>query len=151
MAKRLSFNPLTDTLTDADGKPFRLEPPKPAPEVPAHDFDPGHATYIAPPEDGSAIELEVDPNSERLQLMEPWAAWDHKDFVDMPVVIKTQGQDHDRSHFARRTVAALSRPSGQVQRQHVHGRDQCVQSARPGPAINVLTGEKGAGDRQDCP
>ena len=55
LAGRLSFNPLTDTLIGADGKPFRFEPPKPAPEVPAHGFDRGHATYIAPPEDGSGI------------------------------------------------------------------------------------------------
>ena len=43
LAGRLSFNPLTDTLIGADGKPFRLEPPKPAPEVPAQDFDRGDA------------------------------------------------------------------------------------------------------------
>src|SRR5579883_1209625 len=92
LAGRLSFNPLTDTLTGADGKPFRLEPPKPAPEVPAHGFDAGLATYIAPPADGSAVRLEVAPDSERLQLMEPWPAWDGKDFVDCPVLIKTQGK-----------------------------------------------------------
>jgi len=44
--------------------------------VPARDFDRGQATYIAPPEDGSGIQLQVDPKSERLQLMEPWSAWD---------------------------------------------------------------------------
>jgi aconitate hydratase len=76
LAKRLSFNPLTDTLTDAEGKAFRLDPPKPAPEVPARDFDRGQATYVAPPEDGGSIQLQVDPKSERLQLMEPWSAWD---------------------------------------------------------------------------
>jgi len=92
LAKRLSFNPLTDTLTGVDGKAFRLDPPKPAPEVPAKDFDSGHATYIAPTEGGSSIKLEVDPRSERLQLMEPWSAWDGKDFVDMPVLIKTKGK-----------------------------------------------------------
>ena len=89
---RLSFNPLSDTLTGSDGKPFRFDPPKPAPEVPAHDFDHGHATYIAPPEDGSGIEIKVDPNSERLQVMQPWPAWDGKDFLDMPVLIKTKGK-----------------------------------------------------------
>jgi aconitate hydratase len=89
---RLSFNPLTDTLTDGEGKPFRFEPPKPAPEVPAGNFDHGHATYIAPPEDGSGIEIKVDPNSERLQVMHPWPAWDGKDFLDMPVLIKTKGK-----------------------------------------------------------
>ena len=47
LAGRLSFNPLTDTLTDGDGKPFRLDPPKPAPDVPPNDFERGHASYIA--------------------------------------------------------------------------------------------------------
>src|SRR5919201_2164759 len=55
LAKRLSFNPLTDKLTDSEGNPFRLESPKPEPEVPAHGFDAGLATYIAPPEDSSGV------------------------------------------------------------------------------------------------
>ncbi len=94
LAGRLSFNPLTDTLTGADGKPFKLRPPNPAPEVPAKPFARGRASiaYVAPPEDGSAITLKVDPRSERLQLMEPWPAWDGKDFLDMPVLIKTKGK-----------------------------------------------------------
>jgi aconitate hydratase len=89
---KLSFNPLTDTLTGSDGKPFKLEPPKPAPEVPANNFDRGHSAYVAPPEDGSSIELAVAPNSERIQLMEPWPAWDGEDFRDMPVLMKTKGK-----------------------------------------------------------
>ena len=89
---RLSFNPLADTLEDASGKPFRFTPPKSAPDVPAKDFDRGQSTYLAPPEDGSGIELRVDPQSQRLQLMQPWPAWDGKDFLDMPVVIKTRGK-----------------------------------------------------------
>jgi aconitate hydratase len=92
LAGRLSFNPLTDTLTGADGKPFRLRPPAPAPEVPSRPFDPGRITYVAPPADGSRVELKVDPRSERLQLMEPWPAWDGKDFVDMPILLKTKGK-----------------------------------------------------------
>ena len=92
LAGRLSFNPLTDTLAGADGKPFKLEPPKPAPEVPAQYFARGRSAYIAPPEDGSNIALKVDPNSERLQLLEPWPAWDGKDFLDMPVLMKTKGK-----------------------------------------------------------
>ena len=92
IAGRLSFNPVTDTLTGADGKPFKLSPPKPAPEVPARNFDRGQATYIAPPADGSKVELAVSPTSERIQLMQPWPAWDGKDFLDMPVVIKTRGK-----------------------------------------------------------
>ena len=48
LAGKLSFNPLSDTLTGADGRQFTLAPPKPAPEVPARDFDPGRDLYIGP-------------------------------------------------------------------------------------------------------
>lgn len=92
IAGRLSFNPLTDTLTGADGKPFKLTPPQPAPEVPPRDFERGQSAYVAPPADGSQIELRVNPASERIQLMQPWPAWDGKDFSGMPVLLKTQGK-----------------------------------------------------------
>ncbi len=92
LAGRLSFNPLTDTLIGADGKPFTLEPPKVAPEVPPQGFAHGQSNYVAPPEDGSAIELKVDPSSPRIQLLEPWPAWDGKDFLDMPVLLKAKGK-----------------------------------------------------------
>ena len=92
LAGRLGFNPLTDTLTGADGEALRLEPPKPAPEVPESDFDRGQSAYFPPPEDGSDVEVLVDPNSERLQLMEPWPAWDGRDFLDMPIAIKVKGK-----------------------------------------------------------
>ncbi len=142
LAKRLSFNPLTDPLTDAEGKPFRLDPPKPAPEVPARDFDRGQATYVAPPEDGSSIQLQVDPKSERLQLMEPWSAWDGRDFVDMPVLIKTKGK----------TTTDHISPAGPWLRYRGHldkFSDNMFMGAtnafngEAGTGINVLTGEKG--------
>ena len=142
LAKRLSFNPLTDTLTGVDGKAFRLDPPKPAPEVPAKDFDSGHATYIAPTEGGSSIKLEVDPRSERLQLMEPWSAWDGKDFVDMPVLIKTKGK----------TTTDHISPAGPWLRYRGHldkFSDNMFMGAtnafngEVGTGINVLTGQPG--------
>ena len=142
LAKRLSFNPLTDTLTGVDGKAFRLDPPKPAPEVPAKDFDSGHATYIAPTEGGSSIKLEVDPRSERLQLMEPWSAWDGKDFVDMPVLIKTKGK----------TTTDHISPAGPWLRYRGHldrFSDNMFMGAtnafagEAGTGINVLTGQPG--------
>ena len=142
LAKRLSFNPLTDTLTGVDGKAFRLDPPKPAPEVPAKDFDSGHATYIAPTEGGSSIRLEVDPRSERLQLMEPWSAWDGKDFVDMPVLIKTKGK----------TTTDHISPAGPWLRYRGHldrFSDNMFMGAtnafngEAGTGINVLTGQPG--------
>tara|TARA_B100001179_G_scaffold232651_1_gene226440 strand:- start:1371 stop:2876 length:1506 start_codon:yes stop_codon:yes gene_type:complete len=92
LAGRLSFNPMTDTLTDAQGNAVMLEPPKQAPDVPEEDFDPGNSSYIAPPEDGSSVEVVVDPNSPRIELINPWPAWDQKDIVDAPVVMKVQGK-----------------------------------------------------------
>jgi aconitate hydratase len=141
LAGRLSFNPLTDTLTGADGQPFRLEPPKVAPEVPAKNFDHGQATYIAPPRDGSRVELKVDPKSERIQLMQPWPAWDGKDFTDMPVLIKTQGK----------TTTDHISPAGPWLRYRGHldkfsdnmfmGATNAYSSGA-GKGTNVLTGEK---------
>ena len=92
LAGRLSFNPLTDELTGSDGKPFKLEPPKLAPETPPGGFDPGDSAYEPPPDDGSDIEIVVDPNSERLQLLKPWPPWDGNDFPKVPVLIKVKGK-----------------------------------------------------------
>lgn len=92
IAGRLDFNPAKDSLTDANGESFRLQPPKAAPEVPARDFENRREHYVAPPEDGRSIELAVAPASERLQLLRAWPAWDGNDFLDMPVLIKTRGK-----------------------------------------------------------
>ena len=92
LAGRLSFNPLVDTLTGGDGLPFRLTPPRPAPEVPPGRFERDHSWYVAPPEDGSRVQLRLDPGSERLQLLEPWPAWDGADFLSLPLLIKTKGK-----------------------------------------------------------
>ncbi len=89
---RLSFNPLTDTLVDSDGVEFRLEPPKAAPEVPENGFDPGVSNFVAPPGSGEEVELVVDPSSNRLQVLNPWTAWNGEDFTDLPVLVKAQGK-----------------------------------------------------------
>ena len=89
---RLSFNPLTDPLIDAEGNEFMLQPPAPAPEVPPTGFDPGADLYLEPPEDGSDVEVSVDSASNRLQVLDPWEAWDGKDFEDIPILVKTQGK-----------------------------------------------------------
>ena len=89
---RLSFNPLTDTLTGADGREFKLDPPKPAPEVPPQGFDPGQSGYVEPPEAGEDVTVVVDPESNRLQILDPWPAWDGNDFADVPVLLKAQGK-----------------------------------------------------------
>ncbi len=96
LAGRLSFNPLTDTLPGKDGRAFRLEPPAPAPDVPPSSFERGDALYVPPPAadaDGSGREVvQLRPGSERLQRMEPWPAWDGKDLLALPVLLKTRGK-----------------------------------------------------------
>ena len=92
LAGTLAFDPRRDTLTGANGEAFYLVPPRPAPEVPSTGFAAGHLAYTAPPPDGTGVELTIDPDSERLQLMHPWPAWDGHDFVDLPILLKTLGK-----------------------------------------------------------
>jgi len=87
----LRFNPLTDELTGADGKKFKLEPPS-GDTLPTRGFDAGVDTYQAPPVDGSAERVDVDPKSNRLQLLQPFKKWDGNDYVDMPILIKIKGK-----------------------------------------------------------
>lgn len=87
IAGDLRFNPLTDELTDKDGKKFKLQAPQ-GDTLPARGFDPGQDTYQAPPKDGSSLQVDVDPKSDRLQLLSPFNKWDGKDFVDLPILIK---------------------------------------------------------------
>lgn len=87
----LRFNPLTDSLTAADGSQFKLEAPS-GDYLPERGFDPGMDTYQEPPKDGSALKVDVDPKSARLQLLEPFQPWDGKDLVDMPILIKAKGK-----------------------------------------------------------
>ncbi len=133
LAGRLSFNPLTDDLMGADDQPFRLEPPKQAPEVPARDFERGQSTYIAPPQGGGHVAVQVNPGSERLQLMEPWPAWNGRDFLDLPVLIKTQGK----------TTTDQISPAGSWLRYRGH-LDKFSDNMFLG-AINAFTGEAGRG------
>ena len=92
LAGRLSFNPLTDALQAADGSSFRLEPPKPAPEVPPGGFASAGFGYVPPAEDPSSVSVAVSPTSQRLQLLDPFPAWDGEDLRELPVLLKTKGK-----------------------------------------------------------
>jgi aconitate hydratase len=142
IAGRLSFNPLTDSLTAADGAEFKLAPPKPAPEVPARGFERGRSAYVEPPADGRDVVLHVSPTSERLQLLLPWSAWDGQDFVGMPVLLKARGK----------TTTDHISPAGPWLRYRGHLEkfsDNLLMGAinaytgEAGKSRNVLTGEAG--------
>ncbi|KAG6794786.1 aconitate hydratase, mitochondrial isoform X1 [Apis mellifera caucasica] len=91
LAGRLDFNPVTDKLKAKDGKEFLLKDPF-GDELPNRGFDPGQDTYDAPPADGSSVKVDVNPKSERLQLLEPFDKWDGKDLTDLTVLIKVKGK-----------------------------------------------------------
>jgi aconitate hydratase len=134
LAGRLSFNPLIDTLTGADGQPFRLEPPARAPEVPARGFEPGRESYVAPPADGRDVALPLDPQSERLQRLDPWPAWNGNDLLAMPVLLKTAGK----------TTTDHISPAGPWLRYRGH-LDRFSDNLLSG-ATNAFTGERGKGE-----
>jgi aconitate hydratase len=91
LAGDLTFNPLTDTLKDKDGKDFKLKEPS-GDGLPRNGYDPGQDTYQAPPADRSNVSVAVAPTSDRLQILEPFEAWDGKDALGMPILIKAQGK-----------------------------------------------------------
>jgi len=89
---KLSFNPLKDELTAADGSKFKLESPKLAPEVPEEGFVRPEGIFIAPPKTSDDIEIIIDPNSKRLQRLEPFLKWNGKDFEEIPILVKAKGK-----------------------------------------------------------
>ncbi|MEN8192044.1 MAG: aconitate hydratase [Bacteroidota bacterium] len=91
LAGTITFNPETDTLTDAEGNEFKLESPY-GDELPENGFEPDLEGYLAPVDDGSAVQVKVNPNSERLQLLERFSPWDGNDYTEMPVLIKALGK-----------------------------------------------------------
>jgi aconitate hydratase len=89
---KLSFNPLTDDLTAADGTKFKLEPPTIAPEVPEEGFKIPDGIFIAPPSDSTDVEVIIDPSSKRLQRLAPFEKWHGNDFVELPIMVKAKGK-----------------------------------------------------------
>ena len=90
-AGKLSFNPLTDSLIDAYGQNFKLSPPS-GQNLPQKGFDAGADTYQHPPADGSSVQIEVEAGSEKIKLLNAFPAWDGKDFMELPILIKCKGQ-----------------------------------------------------------
>jgi aconitate hydratase len=91
IAGDLTFNPLTDTLTNEAGEQVMLDEPLGI-ELPIKGFAVEDAGYQAPAEDGSAVEVLVSPTSSRLQLLDPFAAWEGTDIKGLRLLIKAKGK-----------------------------------------------------------
>ena len=87
---RLSFNPLKDSLIAPDGTEFTLQPPKKAPEVPENGFKNAEGVYIPPSENPENVQVVINKESNRLQVLEPFPRWDGKDFLDIPILLKVK-------------------------------------------------------------
>jgi aconitate hydratase len=91
IAGDLGFNPLTDTLTNENGEQVKLDAPS-GYELPAKGFAVEDAGYQAPAADGSAVTINVSPTSSRLQLLDPFAAWEGTDLKGLKLLIKAKGK-----------------------------------------------------------
>jgi aconitate hydratase len=91
LAGTLDFDPRTGTLTNDAGEQVALDPPV-GEALPAAGYDRGEETFEAPPADAAGVDVVVDPQSDRLQLLEPFAPWDGNDYVELPILLKAQGK-----------------------------------------------------------
>ncbi|MEP7237775.1 MAG: aconitate hydratase, partial [Ferruginibacter sp.] len=91
IAGSLSFNPLTDYLTNDKGEKFKLEEPLGI-EMPVKGYAVEDAGFQAPAEDGSGVEVIVSPTSDRLQILEPFKAWEGTDLKGLKLLIKAKGK-----------------------------------------------------------
>ena len=91
IAGDLNFNPLTDTLTNDKGEQVKLDPPTGF-ELPPTGFSVEDAGFQAPAEDGSHVQVIVSPDSKRLQILEPFAAWEGTDLKGLKLLIKAKGK-----------------------------------------------------------
>ncbi|MGC8762163.1 MAG: aconitate hydratase [Acidobacteriota bacterium] len=133
LAGRLSFDPRTDALEGPGGEAVRLPPPGPAPDLPPAGFVRDLRGYVPPAEDPASVEVKIAPGSERLQRLEPFAPWDGKDFLELPVLLKAKGKC---------TTDHIS-PAGPWLRFRGH-LDRISDNLFSG-AVNAFTGEAGKG------
>lgn len=91
IAGDLTFNPITDYLNNEKGEKVKLDPPK-GEELPKKGFDVKDPGYQAPAKDGSKVVVNVSPQSDRLQLLAPFAPWDGKNYTGLRILIKAKGK-----------------------------------------------------------
>ena len=92
LAGTLDWSPLDGELEAADGSRFKLDPPAPAPEIPPQGFVISFEGYQAPAEASAEIAVDISPESQRLQRLTPFAAWDGGDMEGLPLLLKARGK-----------------------------------------------------------
>jgi aconitate hydratase len=128
VAGTMDYNPLTDNVP---GTNVKLNPPAPAPDMPARGFVRDTEGYLPPSEDTSKVEVRIDPASNRLQQLAAFTPWDQRDYSDLTVLIKAKGKC---------TTDHIS-PAGKWLRFRGH-LDNISDNMFSG-AVNAFTGEAG--------
>jgi aconitate hydratase A / 2-methylisocitrate dehydratase len=131
-AGTLEFDPVHGTLTAPDGRAFRFTPPE-GEELPREGFARGEEGYEAPAADGAGVQVVVRPDSERLQLLQPFPRWDGRDLDRLPILVKAKGK----------TTTDHISPAGAWLRYRGH-LDKISDNMFLG-ALNAFTGETGKG------
>ena len=126
------FNPATDLLVGAEGETFQLTPPHPPP-LPEKGLTRYKSAYIAAEAEDKTFPIKIDPHSERLELLKPFAPWDGKDFIKLPILVKTKGK----------TTTDHISPGGKWLKYRGH-LTHISQNMLAG-ALNAFTGETGHG------
>ncbi len=135
LAGRLTFNPVTDVLVNEKGEQIRLEAPT-GDELPKRGFAPGETGYVPPATDGSRVKVVIRPDSSRLQALTPFSAWEGKDWVDLPLLVKAKGKC---------TTDHIS-PAGKWLKYRGH-LDNISENLFSG-VVNAFTGEVGSAKSQ---
>ncbi len=140
-AGTLEFDPVHGTMTTPDGKAFRFTPPA-GEELPRQGFARGEEGFEAPAADGSAVQVVIRPDSERLQLLEPFPRWDGKDFERLPILVKTKGKT-TTDHIS--PAGAWLRFRGHLDRisDNMFLGASNAFTGETGKGVNVLTAEAG--------
>jgi aconitate hydratase len=164
----LSFNPLEDSLETNDGKKIKLSPPESAPEVPANGFVTTDEGYVPPSNNPESVSVMIDPNSDRLQTLEPFSSWDGNDFTELNLMLKAKGKcttDHIspagpwlrlRGHLDKLSdnlllgaVNAFNDQVGKAKNILSHNIENCAQIARNYKEKNmhwVIVGDNNYGE-----
>ncbi|MBU0507919.1 aconitate hydratase, partial [bacterium] len=89
LAGTMDYNPLADVVP---GTNVKLAPPPPAPDIPSKGFVKDEEGFLPPPADTSKVEVSIKADSNRLQALRAFDAWDGKDYVDLPLLLKAKGK-----------------------------------------------------------
>jgi aconitate hydratase len=141
IAGNTGFNPETDKLVGADGVEFSLSAPQ-SPPFSEQGLSSFRGSFIPPAEDSAEIEVKIDPQSERIEILPLFERWDGKDFVELPILVKTRGK----------TTTDHISPGGKWLRYRGHITNISKNllegalnafSGEMGRGTNVITGESG--------